>query len=407
MRAISARLRADGYGLLTLDQFAFVEQAGVAAVGASRTGQLVPPVNTPMFAEDMAGGAYKSKSLTRTWYIFFAALAKSASAAGTADLAKLVIFAPSIDEEDIRLYGTGSIDASTDPVSLLPASVTESSRYGTVFDTGDFLIWNDSSGYEIDQITGIGSAGELILQRREQGAPANQAHFGSPLGAHTSQTFYRLVPQFFTVDISDGVLPEMAQFPWANKCVAAVRTWGVSNAGQDGPAAQLNLAQTHVPGWRTMNGAEYTNLGIAGDLVVNQRAAYRVPVAAWESIRCVFASVKTPPTGASIKIAVVWIGPDDTEGSRPVGFIERLEIPIGSYRSFLFANPPDSQQLPYGRDFPPNLLANCGSLSGLTPPVSPGVGAPLVFSPDGEIDIVIEQVGSTTPGADLVVTVQT
>jgi hypothetical protein len=30
-----------------------------------------------------------------------------------------------------------------------------------------------------------------------------------------------------------------------------------------------------------------------------------------------------------------------------------------------------------------------------------------VFSPDGEIDIVIEQIGSDTAGADLVVTVQT
>jgi hypothetical protein len=357
-------------------------------------------------------GAYKSKTLTRTWYLFFAQLAKAANSIASEDLAKLVVFAPSIDEEDILLYGTGSIDASTDPVSMTPSSITEASRYGTVFDTGDFIIWNDSTvvaghrSYEIDQITGIGSAGELILQRHEAGAPANQAHFGSYLAAHDC-TFYRLVPKLFTVDISDGVLPEMVQWPWANKCVAAVRSWGVTASGQDGPAAQVNLGTGLSPGWRTMNGACYTNLGIAGDLIVDQRAAYRVGVQAWESIRCVYASVKTPPAGASIKLAVVWIGPDDTEGSRPVGFIERLEIPIGSYRSFLFADPPDSQQLPYGRDFPPNLLANCGSLGGLTAPVTPGAGSPYVFSPDGEIDIVIEQIGSDTAGADLVVTVQT
>ena len=388
---ITFALRKDGYALLTLDQLTRVEDQRQTN---SRKGMAlsVPPLPTPL-ADQTPEQKRMTTGINRTWYIFFENLLKRLQSTGR-DLSELKFLAPSIDEEDIRTYGTGTLDASTNPATFTPDLSKYSSRYGVTFASGDYIAWEDG---EIDQIATIGG-GNWTVER---------GHFKSTVAAHDTKRFWRLEPKQFSVELPDGTLPPFVQFPWANKCVVAIRAWGKGVDG-DGIEYTLNLAGEDAPGWRTMNGAAYTNLGVGGTLAVNQRAAYRIKVQAWESVRCAYAYVKTPSTGADIVVSTVYIAPGDTESIRPVGLIDRVTIPAGSYESFLMSDPPDGRQMPYGSSYPPNLLPYCGGLGALAAPVTPTAGDPVVFAPDGEIDFVIEQVGSEgTEGADLMLTVQT
>src|SRR5919201_4079725 len=156
---ISGTLRADGYGLLTIDSLAAAAPE-TSANQNNRKDVLAVPARTPVFDQDMRG-AHLAKTLTRTWFIFFEEIAKRLNGGAPGDLTELCILAPSIDEEDIDLYGEGSIDGTTDPVTFTPTTLVQNSRYGTTFKAGDYILWNDSGTangfykYEIDQITAI------------------------------------------------------------------------------------------------------------------------------------------------------------------------------------------------------------------------------------------------------------
>jgi hypothetical protein len=393
---IKFRLRKDGYALLTLDH---LERAagedGNGNVRQNAQGPRVPPLRTPLVDQTDEQKA-ATTGLNRTWYIFFQNLSKAVqpAAGGGSGLTAIKFLCPSIDEEDILARGKGSLDGKTNPATFTPNLKRYYSRYGLRINVGDWIIWGDNG--EIDRVVKM-KDDVWTLQRGE---------FNSRISAQ-GKYFYRLEPKIFTVDLPDGELPpgKMVQFPWANKCVAAVRSWGIDSAGVRGPEYTLNLNQTHIPGWRTMNGAEYL-IGIPGTLAVGEGAAYRVPLAAWESIRCIFASVLTPSTG-SIEIEVDYILPRGGAAVDAVIPITTLTIPAGDYYSWPAGSPPDGRQMPYDLDlkYPPNLFPHGESVD---PETGEREQLYVVFAPDGEIDLTVISAGAEgSEGADLLVTVQT
>jgi len=324
---------------------------------------------------------------------------------------------------------------------------------GRQWQIGDFIVWNDPTipsgknyySYEIDQITNIvfsdATHATFTLQRARNEAPTGEAQYGSLLAAHTSKNFYRLINKGWIRAIDAQLGPQVILLPWPNMTVAAVV---VGQAGQSAPIL-TNLAPTpFLPGtstrdvrtnpsslgMRTMNGAAYCTLGITGNLSVGATSQARISAQAWEGIRCVYAKVLTAPVGAvsfngdadaSIVIYVCFIAPDGT-----VGLIDTLVIDTTKFNSYSTTNVPDGRQMPYhflfqrtapNTDWPPNQLPTIagaltvgGSLQLGTPPNLPNTPSgttSVQFSPDGAIDFIIAQVGSTTPGANLTVTVQT
>ncbi len=332
---------------------------------------------------------------------------------------------------------------------------------GRQFAVGDFIIWNDPTivsaaySYEIDQITAITPTDDTHfsckLARHANGAATGYAQYGSKLSAHTGANFYRLInKEFFTnLDVSAG--PQLLRFLWDNMCIAAVAVSGsgISLLTNLAPTPYLPDGVTNntrslppAPGLRTMCGAAYTSLGISGGLSVGATSASRISAQAWESIRTIYAKVQTAPTGAvsfggdanaAIVIWVCYISPPNAMGTRTVGLLDCLVIDTGNFTSYpdgnaTSPNVPDGRQMPYHgltqwtrtaplRDWPPNYLpvltgaldSNGNLQLGTAPamPNPPSGTTSVQFSPDGQIDFIIGQVGSTIPGANLVVTVQT
>lgn len=314
---------------------------------------------------------------------------------------------------------------------------------GRQFGIGDYILWNDSTitagirSYEIDQITDIitvdATHATLTLARRPQGAPPDQAQYGSTFNAHTNCAFYRLINKLFMASANPTPGPQVCKFPWDNMTVTAV------TATLPGLAPLvLSLAPTvylpgttnldprvnpPTPGLRTMNGAAYTNLGIQGTISVGQTSAARVSVQAHESIRTVYAKVLAAPTGptafnmdpnACIVIYVCFISPAGV-----VGLIDTLVIDASDFTSYSSSNVPDGRQMPYhflwpfnapNADWPPNRLPVCtGALTSgglLQLPITIDPTQTVLFAPDGDIDFIVAQVGTSTAGANLVVTVQ-
>ncbi len=324
---------------------------------------------------------------------------------------------------------------------------------GRQWQIGDYIIWNDptipsgknSYSYEVAQITNIvfidATHATFTLQRARNGAPTGEAQYGSLLAAHTTKNFYRLMNKGWIRAIDAQLGPQVIILPWPNMTVAAVV---VGQAGQGSPIL-TNLAPIpFLPGtstrdvrinpssvgMRTMNGAAYTTLGITGSLSVGATSQARISAQAWEGIRCVYAKVLTAPVGAvsfngdanaAIVIYVCFIAPDGT-----VGLIDTLVIDTTKFASYPTTNVPDGRQMPYHflfqrtlplTDWPPNQLPTIagaltagGALQLGTPPNLPNTPsgtASVQFTPDGAIDFIIAQVGSSVAGSNLTVTVQT
>lgn len=336
---------------------------------------------------------------------------------------------------------------------------------GRQWGVGDFIIWNDPTitsgiyGYEIDQITAItyGSltSGTFKVARAAAGATAGQAQFGSPLAAHASINFYRLINKGWDIPIDPTLGPQLVKLFWDNMTVAAV----LIGQGASSSPVLINLAPVPytpgtmdlnprlnppAPGMRTMNGAAYTTLGISGALTVGATSAARISAQAWESVRTVYAKVQGAPAGATsfggdanacVVIWVCYIAPPDSMGNRAVGLLDCLVVDSGKFTSYADTNSvtpppnvPDGRQMPYHGlsewvrtpplyDWPPNylpVLAGALSADGAlqlgTPPNMPNAPSgtdSVQFSPDGEIDFVVGQIGTSTAGSNLIVTVQT
>lgn len=319
-------------------------------------------------------------------------------------------------------------------------------KVGRQFNVGDFILWNDSTqiggirSYEIDLITAIApidaTSATFTLQRRANGAPAGQAQFASLMRSHGSSQIYRLVNKVFP--ITPATSPQIYKFLWPDMTVLAAKGTIV---GFD--ATILNLSQSAylangsttatvqyappAPGLRTLNGAAYTNIGILGTLEVGATAIARISVQDWESIRSVYGKVRVAPGGAvtfqgdadaCVVVYVCYITPDAV-GAQSVGLIDTLIIKDGEYLSYAVTNEPDGRMMPYHAyfplsgtrlDWPPTILPlieDALDVDGNL--VTTGTIDPtqtVTFKPDGEIDIIVMQVGSDVGGDDLIVTVQ-
>ncbi len=319
-------------------------------------------------------------------------------------------------------------------------------KVGRQFNVGDFILWNDPTivgdgrSYEIDKITALtpidDTTATFTLERRPNGAPAGQAQFASQIRSHGTCEIYRLVNKIFP--ITPGNTPQIYKFLWPDMTVCAAQG---NIVGFD--ATTINLAQppfaegtTAVdprtnppcPGLRTLNGAAYVDIGILGDLAIGQTAIARISVQDWESIRTVYARVRVPPSGpgtfrgdvtACIVAYVMFISPPDGMGAREVGLIDTLVVRNGGYMTYSTGNQPDGRMMPYHvywpldgtrQDWPPTRLPKCidaldgdeNLIAGFT--IDPA--QTVLYRPDGEIDIILGQVGLGSPGTDFMVTVQ-
>jgi hypothetical protein len=331
-------------------------------------------------------------------------------------------------------------------VAFGSGAATATATLGRQFAAGDYVIWNDPTiassayAYEIDQIESITATDDThfsaVLTRAGVGAASGMAQYGSSIKAHTSAALFRLINKSWLLSVDDAAGPQILNFLWPNMCVAAV---SVGQQGQSSGVVTANLAPLPYlpgtttpnprltppsPGMRTMNGAAYTNLGIIGTLAVSATAQARVPVQAWESIRTAYALVRTAPVGATtfngdanaaIVIYVCYISPAGL-----VGLIDTLVIDTTELASYSSTNAPDGRQMPFhslwgtvapNADWPPNLLPELtGALSGsgnLQLGFAISTSTTVEFAPDGTIDFIVAQVGTSTAGANLTVVVQT
>lgn len=331
-------------------------------------------------------------------------------------------------------------------VTFGSGAATATATLGRQFAAGDFVIWNDptiassSYAYEIDQIQSITPTDDThfsaVLTRAGVGAASGMAQYGSTIKAHTSAALFRLINKSWLLSLDDAAGPQVLNFLWKNMCVAAV---SVGQQGQSSGVVTVNLAPLPYlpgtstpnpqltppsPGMRTMNGAAYVSLGISGVLALSLTSQVRVPVQAWESLRAIYAMVRTAPVGATtfngdanaaVVIYVCYISPGGL-----VGLIDTLVIDTGQLTSYSSGNAPDGRQMPYhskwqsvapNADWPPNLLPKLtgaldsnGNLQlGFT--ISTTQTVP--FAPDGVIDFIVAQVGTSVVGANLTVAVQT
>jgi len=175
------------------------------------------------------------KLISRAWGEGWATpLTQKMVALGGNTAYQLLIFeCPSLDTTDMAWGAQGTIDATTDPVTLT-APIFGTSNYGRAFAAGDYIIWNDPAivngrySYEIDQIQSV-SGNNFTLKRRGPNSPGG-AQFGSPKLPHADVQFFKLVDKTFPV-LWAGEW-QVFKFLWDNMIVAAVSATSVDVSPQ-------------------------------------------------------------------------------------------------------------------------------------------------------------------------------
>lgn len=210
---LSARVRVGIPGSLTieLDAFPPIQQQSIAS-------KIFPQLQTPVLTAD-------DKLFSLAWgQGWVTQISKRLSELGaTLRLDLVVLECPSLDQADMAWGATGTIDATTDPVTL-QVTPFGASVYGRAFAVGDYIIWNNPVAlngryqYEIDQITAI-QQNTFTLARRGAGAAAGFAQFGSVKAAQSGQ-FLQLLDKTF-LDLWDGS-HQVFKFLWDGMIVAAV-----------------------------------------------------------------------------------------------------------------------------------------------------------------------------------------
>jgi len=505
-----ASIELGEYGFLTILLTPPAPDGSAAAAAA------IPPTLPPL-PNQSHPFTDKTFLVIKEWYLFFVYLLNYLAALITSPATSpsvVRILAPSIDDVDAEWYGTGSINATSDPVTFSATFVNQSrfpiemvlisgginyasaptvkvtgadgggfasgatatvaggkivaltppthwyglvapltvefsggggsqavavAELGRQFAVGDYIVWNDptvladgSLQYEIDLITAIvpvdATHATITLARAAPGAAAGAktAQYGSFLAAHSSCAFYRLQNQFFQRPYDPEGGPQLLELPWPNQTVVAAELTAPGQAplllnlapnvylpGTTNPNPRTNPP---APGLRTMSGAAYTSLGIGGALTVGA-LTNAVSAQAWESIRTAYAKVLTAPVGpttfngdtnAAVVVYIVFI---DSAGA--VWLLDTVVIDDSAFNSYGSSNAPDGRNMPFhfywpfnapNADWPPNRLPQV--TSALTVPVTVDPTTTTVFSPDGLIRGIVAQIGSTTAGSDLSVTLQ-
>lgn len=179
---------------------------------------LRPQLNAPVLAGD-------DKQLSMAWGTGWAVpVSQRLIALGGNSRIQLVGFeCPSLDTTDMAWGASGTIDATTDPVTL-QVSPFGASVYGRAFAVGDYIIWNNPAilngryQYEIDQITAL-NQNTFTLARRGQGAARGTAQFATVMAAQNGQFFQLLDPTLFA--LWDGT-HQVFKFLWDGMIVSAV-----------------------------------------------------------------------------------------------------------------------------------------------------------------------------------------
>ncbi len=363
---------------------------------------------------------------------------------------------PVINDATGELVAIEVVSSGFGYVGPLSVSITGGSGSGALaigsigrqWAVGDYVLFNDPTippgaelrSYEIMKILAIEDS-SVTFERRPPGAPAGQSQYGSITREHASGIpFYRLINKVFSAKQVAARGPQPYIFPWPNMTVPAITalipgkdpitlnfTPRVYIPATDPPQLDPRTFPPS-PGFRTMNGAGYISMGVIGDLAVGQTAVARiVGVQAPESIRCVYMRTRTAPVGpvtfgdddaACIVAYVVYISP-----AGQAYLIDTLVIDDGQLSSYGDGNVPDGRMMPYHvyfpatapfYDWPPNRLPLItapafNAAGGLVKPLLPADVDPAttaLYSPDGQIDFIIAQVGSSTPGTDLIFAVQ-
>lgn len=359
----------------------------------------------------------------------------------------------SIDETDIGMFAVLLSDINDTDYVVTLAYDHELGSHRTIpqdFNKGDYIIFNQPGHYEIGLITDRDDS-TITVQRHPDDAPDTpdhkyDAYFGSKMSSHPGgeATYFRLFPKVFSVPARDntytiyvdpsnnnGGIPDTWVFPWTTKCVAAVVCQFRSITGSQGDPKVLNLAD-HVantgqgaiatPGLRTSNGASYISLMVPGDLEVGSVSIAYASVSSWDAPRCITAFVGKPAVGDDLKIDVLYILEDFSAGS----LLESLVIKDGEVLSYTPLFPPRNRQMPYfdsgyvnpqppDQRWPPNinplipdLFENAdGDVQTKPQPGHVPGHIPQVFASGGYIAVIVQQIGTTSPGTDLQVTVAT
>jgi hypothetical protein len=220
--ALSFAVRVGIPGCLTIEIQAVPQLKPVSPIN------LVPQLNQPVLATPSLGDP--TQLISRAWGAGWATpLTQKLVALGGNTAYQLLIFeCPSLDATDMAWGATGTIDATTDPVTLVAPSFG-TSLYQRAFAVGDYILWNDTAivngrySYEIDQITAL-SGNNFTLARRGPDSAAG-AQFGSPKTAHTNVQFFRLIDKTFPV-LWQGEW-QVFKFLWDNMIIAAVSATAV------------------------------------------------------------------------------------------------------------------------------------------------------------------------------------
>lgn len=423
----------------------------VSVATQSQTGLLSLPVNNP-FREIFLYGSQAGVSLevpnpapfevVRTGYGNLTIMNLSIYGdVGVGAISRIDFLVPSIDESDLGVYGKGTLSGTASVTASFNATLlVENSRYGTAgfFGVGDYFIWDDPGNYEIDKILSVDHiSGALVIQRQPPGAPPGSAYFGSPLSGHSDKAFFRLVPKLFSNAIQKNALGQSApttasgipsywEYLWAAKCPVAVLSQVIGENGNS-ESFTLNLAEPEIPGYRTCSGNLYVvGGGMGTDLTVGQNADFRIRVTAPDTLRVYSAHVINPPRGTDMKIRICYVTPD----ASAVGLLDSVTIPGDQRYSFdITSARPENQVMPYfatewvptdimgDENYPPvwlpSLIANMSvtSVFDAAGHIQAGLSidktTPILFQQGGYIDFVIEQVGSTSAGQSLTVSVET
>ena len=196
-----------------------IEMGAVPLLGQQNAPpNLRPQLTVPLLAGD-------DKILGQAWGTGWAVpVSQRLIALGGNSRLQLVGFeCPSLDATDMAWGASGTIDATTDPVTL-QAAPFGASVYGRKFAVGDYIVWNNPTivngryQYEIDQITAL-NQNTFTLARRGPGAPRGTAQFATVMAVQSGQFFQLLDPTLFA--LWDGS-HQVFKFLWDGMIVSAV-----------------------------------------------------------------------------------------------------------------------------------------------------------------------------------------
>lgn len=333
----------------------------------------------------------------------------SPTSQGTAEVHAVLAY---IDELKVRRYATltADVDGTTDPVVLHAAENADGVTAFDHFAVDDFIIFNDaSSGYECVRITAINSGHDQFTCVRHWDGDADVTHacWGSTIAAHsTGVEIYKLDLKHDSIQSKAGSLVSLpveltgvsqitndltTVLPHA--CVVSAMTATVSGGATSSwtlhnfsNPASFNIDQgiPSMPGIRTLIGGSYLMPPCVGEVAVGWES---VPITLqdWASARCFFATCGTAPTGSAIGITLYIQYVGDTSWTS----LATLSIPAGAKVSYGTAETPTQRNHPFATGWP----------------VFAGDHRPL--EGDALIKYVINSVGSTVPGSDLLVCAQT